>query len=946
MAEQNGADREVSLKESLNLPRTDFPIRPQAKIDDPALLARWQQDGLYAKAFSLHTGAKKYILHDGPPYANGHSHLGHAYNRILKDILTKAYRMSGYHVPVTPGWDCHGLPIEHKVVQQQPGLTPLEIKQACRAYAQGWIDIQREEFKKLGVVMDWDRPYITMDHAYEASIMRAFGIILKKGLIERKNKTVAWCFSCQTTLASAEIEYQERKDPSLYVLFQLTEESKRALFPAYAAEPISMLIWTTTPWTLPLNRAVAVKPETSYQLVRMGADLVVVGAQRSAALATLFEREYTVLETFASDRFTGAFAEHPVVAGVTVPVLFDESVGVEEGTACVHIAPGCGPTDYELGVKNSLEIYSPITPDGRYAAAIVPQDLAGMSVTDGQIWVIKYLAAQGRLFHKGSLRHSYPHCWRCHNGLIFRATPQWFFDLKQVKEQALAAIDAITFVPEQGKSFMRATVGSRWEWCLSRQRSWGVPIPALLCTRCHTEYTSPEFVAAVAQGVAREGIEYWDRVAVADLVPQGLSCRACGHQEFRKESDILDVWFDSGVSHYAVLSERPELGFPADLYLEGLDQYRGWYQSSLLTSLVLAGKPAMRGIMCHGFTVDSQGRKMSKSLGNVVVAEEIIDVLGTDGLRLWVASIGQHSDVVVSDALLKNVGEVYRKIRNTSRFLLQNLYDFSFDSDAVPVEKLLYIDRIALVQLAAFNEAMQQEYRAGNFTSLFHGLADYCTTQLSALYLDIIKDRLYVEQADGHARRSAQTVCWYLLDTLTRLTAPILSFTAELLSDAYQKNKQDSIHLQQFADLSPLVGDVAGVKASVDHEWRALLDIRSAVLKALEVQREAGVIKHSLEAAVTIHMGAAYQGLSGYQAAVAELARRGQSVEDFFKEFFIVSGVTVITDFSGPEPLVVTATKAAGTKCPRCWNWQITDQHEGLCARCEPIVAAFRAKRS
>jgi len=941
MAEHNGIDKEFSLKDSLNLPRTDFPIRPQAKIDDPALLERWATEGLYDKAFALNRASKQsYILHDGPPYANGSIHLGHAYNKILKDILTKAYRMSGYYVPVTPGWDCHGLPIEHKIMQQTPGLTPIETKKACRAYAQQWIDIQRAEFKKLGVVMDWDNPYITMAPSYEAAIMRAFGIILGKGLIERKNKTVAWCPSCATTLASAEIEYQDRKDPSLYVLFALTKTAKEKLFPAWANEPISMLVWTTTPWTLPLNRAVAVKPETAYQLVRIGNDLVIVGAQLAPKIAALVERELQVIEEFSSAKLAGAQIEHPIVEGVTVPVLFDESVGIDEGTACVHTAPGCGPTDYELGVKNNLEIYSPITPDGRYSSAIIPQELEGMAVADGQIWVIKKLAAMNRLFHKGSLRHSYPHCWRCHNGLIFRATPQWFFSLQQVKEQALAAVEHINFMPERGKNFMRATVGSRWEWCLSRQRSWGVPIPALLCNSCHSEYTSPDFVATVARGVEKEGIEYWDRVPLAELFPQGHTCAACGSKDFRKETDILDVWFDSGVSHYAVLEARPELRFPADLYLEGLDQYRGWYQSSLLTSIVLEGVPAMKGIMCHGFTVDGQGRKMSKSLGNVIAPQEIIDQLGTDGLRLWVASIGSDSDAVVSETLLKNVAEVYRKIRNTSRFLLQNLYDFNKEQDEVPFDKLPYVDRVALQQLAAFNEEMQREYRKGDFTSLFHGLADYCTTQLSSLYLDIIKDRLYVEQADGHARRSAQTVCWYMLDTLTRLIAPILSFTAELLSDEYQRNKTSSIHLQNFAQLP--TGDIAVIQ----QQWQALLDIRSAVLKTIEIQREAGSIKHSLEAAVTLAITPEYAHYQDYRAVETELQQRGQNMAALIKELCIVSAVELTTAAGDGKEVVpgvfVSVKQAEGVKCPRCWHWQVEVDAEGLCMRCSPIVAALR----
>jgi isoleucyl-tRNA synthetase len=929
-----------NLKDTLNLPKTDFPIRPNAKVDDPVLLARWAQEELYAKAFIKNKGNEKYILHDGPPYANGNIHLGHAYNKILKDILTKAYRMAGYHAPVTPGWDCHGLPIEHKVVQQTPGLTPIEIKKACRAYAQQWIDIQREEFKRLGVVMDWDNPYITMNYRYEAAIMRAFGVLLQKNLIERKNKTVAWCPFDMTTLASAEIEYQDRKDPSIYVLFPLAQEAKQRLFPAFVGEQISMLVWTTTPWTLPLNRAVAVKPDTDYRLVRIGADLVIVGASLAEKLAAMVEKELVLVEQFSSKKLTDARIEHPFVENLVVPVLFDEAVGIDEGTACVHTAPGCGPADYELGVKNNLEIYSPISPDGKYTDAIDPKELAGMTVADGQIWVIKKLAALNRLFYKTSLRHSYPHCWRCRNGLIFRATPQWFFDLKQVKPAALAAVEQINFMPERGKNFMRATVESRWEWCLSRQRSWGVPIPALLCNSCHTEYTNQEFADLIAQGVEKEGIEYWDKVTVQELVATGIVCQKCKCSDLRKETDILDVWFDSGVSHYAVLYNNPDLGFPADIYLEGLDQYRGWYQSSLLTALVLEGQAPMKEIMCHGFTVDETGRKMSKSIGNVVVPQQIIDKLGTDGLRLWVASIGNDSDAVVSERLLQNVGELFRKVRNTCRFLLQNLYDFDHERDMVPVDKLLYLDKIALSQLQRNNREIQEHYLKGNFTAVFHVLADYCT-QLSSLYLDIIKDRLYVEAATGHKRRSAQTVVWYMLDALTRLIAPIFSFTAEQLSDHYQKTKTASIHLQNFADLAQIVSKLEVLSRE---DWQQLLVLRAVVLKAIELEREQGKLGHSLEAAVSLGVTEEFAGYAAYKNLLAALQNNNQSAEQFLKELFIVSHVSLLQNanellLSETKGVHVAIAHAEGTKCPRCWNWQVTTHPLGLDDRCAAIVS-------
>lgn len=923
-----------SFKDTLNLPKTDFPIRPQPKVDDPATLARWEMDKLYEKAFYHNEGSKKYILHDGPPYSNGHIHLGHAYNKILKDIITKSYRMAGYHVPVTPGWDCHGLPIELKVSQENPGLGSLELKKACRSYAYSWIDIQRAEFKKLGVVMDWDNPYITMAPAYEAATVRAFGLLVEKGFIERKNKTVAWCSSCATTLASAEIEYKDRKDPSLYVRFPLQKQDVTQLFPEIKDQEVSILVWTTTPWTLPLNRAVMLHPQGEYALVEYDGQIVVVGAGVAAKIAETSKKNYTILRTFSAEKFNELRVNHPFIEHLTIPFVFDDSVGLTDGTAFVHTAPGCGPIDYEVGVKNGLEIYSPITADGRYTDAIVPHDLKGMAVSDGQIWVIKKLVELGRLFFKSTLNHSYPHCWRCRNGLIFRATPQWFFNLQKnfVKERAVALVDTLTFIPETGRASLKATLQQRWEWCLSRQRSWGSPIPALLCSACDASYTSTDLINKVADGIAVHGIEYWDSVEISDIVPAGFSCTSCNGTTWKKERDILDVWFDSGISHYAVLYNNPALAYPADLYLEGIDQHRGWFQSSWLMSMVLEEKPCMKAIMTHGFTVDAKGQKMSKSLGNVIAPQEIIDQLGTDGLRLWVASIGNDGDAVVSDVLLKNVAEVYRKIRNTARFLLQNIYDYDHVRDAIALENLTPIDQYALTQLHLLNNDIIMRYHQGDLTAVFHELADYCAGELSAFYLDIIKDRLYVEKADGHLRRSAQTVVWHILDTLTRLMAPILSFTAEHISDFYQKDKLVSIHLQNFANV-PLI-EKNEVSISMTNEtWDMLKQIRSAVLKSIEPEREKGAIKHSLEAAISF-----------YCAPTLKLFDEVKKFDErFFKEFFIVSHVYKKDSAEGlletaiPGFFVKTEV-AQGVKCPRCWNWEVTDNENGLCSRCASIV--------
>ncbi|CDK30164.1 isoleucine--tRNA ligase [Candidatus Babela massiliensis] len=960
-AQNSSNDQSKKYSQTLNLPKTDFPIRANNAITDIELIKRWEEEDLFSISFNHNKGKKKFVLHDGPPYANGNIHLGGAYNKVLKDITCKIRRMSGYHVPVTPGWDCHGLPIEQKVTKENPGLDKVELKKACRAYATHWIDIQRNSFKSLGVLMDWARPYITMSFKYESTIVRALKILVQEDLIERKNKTVPWCPQCQTVLASAEIEYHNRKDPSIYVLFNIDEVDSRKLFGI--DQKINLVIWTTTPWTLPLNRAVIAHPDAEYVLLEVNNQFLVVGAKVKDKLLSTLGVNAKEIKTFNSGFFKGLKVNHPFI-DIKVPVIFDDSVGLDEGTAFVHCAPGCGPIDYEIGVKNNLEIYSPISPDGRYTTDIELKDLVNMPVQDGQIWVIKKLQELNKLLYKTTINHSYPHCWRCRGGLIFRATPQWFFDLNKenIKDKALKAIQKINFIPENGRNFLKATVENRWEWCISRQRTWGVCIPALICKHCSYGFLDVSVMEKVEKGIEKEGIEYWDKVTVEQLTENKIVCPNCKHQDFEKEKDILDVWFDSGVSHYAVLYDNPELSFPADLYLEGVDQHRGWFQSSLLTSLVVEKEPAMKNIMTHGFIVDSKGQKMSKSLGNVVLPEDIIKKIGTDGLRLWVASIGPDSDPIVSDVLLQNVSEVYRKVRNTCRFLLSNLYDFDIEKDAVAIDKLMPIDHYAMEELERFNTKMIQNYFEYNFTGVFHGLAQYFPVELSAFYLDIVKDRLYVEKFDSFERRSAQTVLWYILDTVTKLMAPIMSFTAELISDHYQYNKEQSIHLQSFVDpvklhklvypdsavvadkelFSDLNNDIQEhFKCNTENaiKWSELKDIRSLILKAIEIQREKGLIKHSLEAKVTLFID-----LDHYKEVkelFEDIENRGFCLSQFLREFLIVSQVELLSkslDKVLENGLNIKVEQANGVKCPRCWQWNCDNNPENLCNRCYLVL--------
>jgi len=930
----------VSYKDSLNLPRTDFPIRAQAAQDDAALLERWQKEDLYKKSRNCNKGNNVYILHDGPPYANGHIHLGHAYNKILKDFVTKSRRMMGNQVPVVPGWDCHGLPIEIKVTQENPGLAPEALKKKCREYAQHWIDTQREEFKNLGVVMEWDNPYLTMDPEYEAAVIRVFGDCVQKGYIERKNKTVPWCPSDQTVLAIAEIEYQDRKDPSVYVEFPLQTEDAQKLLPHVTNSAISFLVWTTTPWTLPLNRAVVLRPQTEYVIIKHHDRFFIVGASLAERVCQLAGIEYYKVASIMAEQLKGLQIQHPFIDTLRVPVLLDDFVSLEDGTAAVHCAPGCGPQDYDVAIKNNLEIFSPISPDGKYTQGIEPKVLEGMPVSEGQWWVLKKLAEVSRLFLKKSITHPYPHCWRCHNPLIFRATKQWFCDLEhaQLKERSLKAIEAMEFFPSNARNSLRAALENRLEWCLSRQRVWGVPIPALRCTECDKEYVTPQFIDKVAAGVATEGIEFWDHVSIEQLVGN-MPC-SCGATSWEKEHDILDVWFDAGVSHYAVLCKTYGLSYPADMYLEGRDQTRGWFQSSLLTSLILHKDPSMRSILMHGYTVDEEGRKMSKSIGNVVSPQQLIDKMGTDGLRLWVSSIDYADDAIVSETLIKNVQEAYRKIRNTARFLLSNLYDFNHDTDAIALNDMRLLDSYALSKLRSLDEQCREYYKQANFTGIAHALNDFCTVDLSALYLDVVKDRLYIEKADGYERRSAQTACWYIVDTMTRIMAPILSFTAELISDHYQRNKTESIHLQSFAPYIQQLPLTANY-------WDLLHRLRDALLKAIEEKRAAGLIKHSLEAALHIHLSLDKKDQPLLDQLVRDLREHNQTLESFIKEWMIVSQVTLSTDTNQLQPtsftgLYALVAHAAGVKCPRCWQWSVSDHAQGLDERCQSIISSLK----
>ena len=987
-----------SFKQTLNLPKTDFSIRASAKTKEPELLERWRKEDLYNRACKQNEGEKSFVLHDGPPFANGHMHMGHALNRTLKDIVCKAKRMLGFHVVSVPGWDCHGLPIALKVAKELgvekkiEEVDRIKFKEKCRAFAQKWIDIQSEEIKRLGVVTDWDNPYITMSPCYEGSIIKCFAEFVEKGYIERKEKTVPWCASCRTVLAAAEIEYKDRKDPSCYILFLLENSIAKSIFPELLKNnpklEINLLVWTTTPWTIPLNRAVVLHPTASYVLLhgREQNQAFIVGADLADSVCKNIGVDKKIIKEFKSVLLKSKKVQHPYIENLSVPIILDYMVLLDDGTACVHSAPGCGPEDYILGIKNNLEIFSPLSVDGKYTDEIQPKELDGMSIEDGQIWSIKKMHEKGKLLHKTSITHSYPYCWRCHRPLMFRATTQWFCDLKKdnLVDRAIKEAEKLQFLPDWGKVRLTSSMASRAEWCLSRQHQWGVPIPALFCNRCDNPYISANFIRGVSKQVSEHGIEFWDKATIDDLINLGIIssdfiCEKCGNSDlsqFRKEQDILDVWFESGVSHTAVYDQYNQMEIPADLYLEGSDQHRGWFQSSLLSSMIMYQKTCTKSFVTHAYVLDAQEQKMSKSKGNIIAPQDVIDKYSADILRLWVAGSDFEDDIVVAEEVLGNVAGVYRKIRNTCRFMISNLYDFDIKKDFVSIDKMFFIDQLALAKLQEVSQAIQSAYEQYKFTTVFRLLNNYCTNNLSSFYLDILKDRLYVEKSDGIKRRSAQTVMYNILDTITRLMAPILSFLAEEISDFYQKEKTTSIHLQDFwepIDIWSIVlrrkmpgykmagelllskDDSSSVTFVTKMKGYTILleEIRSAVLKAIEELRESGEIKHSLEAKLAVYIDGSVareslEQVSPAQAKILQefisyLEQTGEDVNHFFKDFFIVSQFKFVDSSNGLKQsnlswLHVGVDHADGVKCPRCWQWDETDDVDGLCKRCKKVL--------
>jgi isoleucyl-tRNA synthetase len=922
----------MEYKNTLNLPKTDFPMKANLKDLEPRTIARWQEQGTYQQIQEQNKGKKTYLLHDGPPYANGHIHIGHALNKILKDIIVKYKSLQGFSSPYVPGWDCHGLPIEHQVLKnlgsKKDTMPQAEIRKLCREYAQKFIDIQREEFKRLGVFGDWDNPYLTMNYAYEAAIVRELGKFVGAGSVYKGKKPVYWCGHDETALAEAEVEYADHESPSVYVRFELPEASKA--LPSLAGKKVSIVIWTTTPWTLVANLAVALHPEFDYVAIETdGQVLILAEGLSKQALEKFGITNYSIIEKFKGRKLEGLKARHPFIERDSLVVLGDH-VTLEAGTGAVHTAPGHGQEDYEVGLRYGLEIYAPVDQKARFTKEA--GQFAGENVHKANKAIISLLREKHALLAEDKLLHSYPHCWRCKHPVIFRATEQWFISMQKndLLKKVVENVHAVTWVPTWGKDRFLSMVEHRPDWCISRQRAWGVSIVAFTCKDCGELLLDKAIIDHVASIVEKEGADVWFTKAASELMPAKTVCKKCGKNNFEKEMDILDVWFDSGVSHAAVLKERKELSWPADLYLEGSDQHRGWFQSSLLASVGTTGTAPYRAVLTHGFTVDGSGKKMSKSAGNVVAPQEVIDKYGAEVLRLWVSAADYRDDIRISQEILTHLAEAYRRIRNTSRYLLGNLSDFDPSTDMVADDQLLEIDRWALHRLQKLVQRIEKAYDEFEFHAVYHSLHNFCAVDMSAFYLDILKDRLYTAKTTSRERRSGQTVMYRVLSTMVRLMAPVLSFTAdEVWSYMRGNEKAGSVFLASFPHAEPKFLDNA-----LEARWDSILSIRGEAAKVLEALRRDKKIGHSLDAHVTLSVGPElYELLSNYQADLAFI--------------FIVSSVELVKESAAPadayasetiKGLKINAGPAKGVKCGRCWMYSesvgTVTAHPEICKRC------------
>jgi isoleucyl-tRNA synthetase len=929
----------MNYKKTLNLPSTKFPMKANLSQREPEQLKAWEADHLYETLRKQSAHKKRFILHDGPPYANGHIHIGTALNKILKDIIVRSRQMTGHDAVYVPGWDCHGLPIEHNVDKElkdkKKGMTQAQVRKRCRTYAEKYIDIQRNEFKRLGVMGEWDCPYLTMNYSYEAVIAAECCKFAMEGSLYRSKKPIYWCCSCQTALAEAEIEYQDETTPSIYVKFALIDDISTRI-PALAGKKVFVIIWTTTPWTLPANLAVALNPQFVYTAVETPAGEVFIMARDLVddCMGSFGMDNYTMLTDIEAADLERLRCRHPLYDRESLIILGDH-VTLEAGTGCVHTAPGHGREDYEVGVTYGIEAYSPVDDQGRFTEDV--EFFGGQFVFDANQTINARLKEVGGLVKEENLSHSYPHCWRCKKPVIFRATPQWFISMDKtgLRQNSLNEIEKVQWIPHWGKERIYGMIENRPDWCVSRQRTWGVPITVFYCEKCDAPYMTEALMEKIHALFVEKGADVWFEKAVEELLTGQPACPQCGHDTFVKENDILDVWFDSGVSHAAVLEYRDYLDWPADLYLEGSDQHRGWFHSSLLTAVGLRGRAPYKAVLTHGFVVDAQGKKMSKSIGNVVSPGEVIKKYGAEILRLWVTATDYRDDIRISENILKQLTDAYRKIRNTCRFILGNCLDFDPRSDAVPYEQMPELDRFALHTLNRLIEGCRRSYDTYEFHGVYHALYNYCTVDLSSFYLDILKDRLYTFLPTDPARRSAQTVLYTVLDALVRIMAPIMAFTAEEIWRYLPEGKEKaaSIHLELFPQANP-----DWHNPDLADKWQQILMVREDVTKALETARVAKKIGHPLDARVVISVPAdLYQELWPYV--------------DELKTVFITSQAELVQDGSPAdaylseniEGLKIQVIPANGAKCERCWirdpSVGSSPDHPTICHRCGDVVA-------
>ncbi len=915
----------MDYRQTLNLPKTEFPMKANLAKREPEILKEWEQKETYVKLTQQSRGKPKYILHDGPPYANGHIHIGTALNKILKDFIVKSKFMAGFDSDYVPGWDCHGLPVEHEVEKSfgknKTELSVVEIRKRCREYASKFVDIQRDEFKRLGVFGDWKDPYLTMKFQYQAIIVREFGKFLLDGSVYKGKKPVHWCPTCKTALAEAEVKYEDHRSPSIYVKFKMISDLG-GIFPSLKGKPVSVIIWTTTPWTIPANLAIALHPDFSYVAVEVERGEVYILAEGllEEVMKKFGIQNYRILEKFPGSKLENLKGRHPYLDRDSV-IILAPYVTLDAGTGCVHTAPGHGLEDYESGIQYGLEVYSPVDDDGRFTKDV--PFFAGQFVFDANEAVIQKLAEVKALLKKEMMVHSYPHCWRTNDAIIFRATEQWFISMEKngLRQKALRSINEVTWIPPWGRERIYGMIENRPDWVVSRQRAWGIPITIFYCSRCKHTLATQETIDHVARLFEERGADVWFSEPVERLLPEGVRCPECGEKEFTKETDILDVWFDSGVSHAAVLEKRDNLEWPASLYLEGSDQHRGWFHSSLLTSVGTRGRAPYRAVLTHGFVVDGEGKKMSKSSGNVIVPEEVISKLGADVLRLWVAAEDYRDDIKISDEILKRLADAYFRIRNTFRFLLGNLYDFRPETDRVQTSDLYEIDRWALHRLQKLISRVREAYERFEFHVVYYSVQNFCAVEMSALYLDILKDRLYTFSANSAGRRSAQTALYEILKALTTLMAPILSFTAEEVWRYLpsEPGKAESVHLASFPETKAEYLD-----PSLEDRWENIWEVRAVVTKALEEARKEKVVGLSLDAQVHLHVPEKLFGLMA-------------SYEKELKSIFIVSSVTLHRSADGQE-VRAEVVRADGKKCERCWNFDVTvgdlSDHPTICQRC------------